>query len=158
MNSRDYPHLTASVLVAEQNSILMVNEIDNGISVWNQPAGHVEVGEDIQTAAIRETLEESRYQVQLTHLLGIYQNVHAASGIHYLRACFIAEPVALVENAQLDADILQAAWLPLDALLAGDYPLRSPIVRHCLLDFQAGRRFALDCIHPLLSSSEPSLS
>ncbi|WP_108127014.1 NUDIX domain-containing protein [Saccharospirillum mangrovi] len=154
MHSRDYPHLTASVLVADQDRILMVNEIDNGIRVWNQPAGHVEVGEDLQTAAIREALEESRYQVQLTHLLGLYQNVHEATGIHYLRACFIANAVTLVENAVLDADILQADWLPLNALLAGDYPLRSPIVRQCLLDFQAGQRFPLNCIQPMLSLSE----
>lgn len=155
MKPSDYPHLTASVLVADQDRILMVNEMDNGINVWNQPAGHVEVGEDIQIAAIRETLEESRYQVKLTHLLGIYQNVHTATGIHYLRACFIGEAVALLENTELDADILQAAWLPLDALLAGDYSLRSPIVRQCLLDYQAGQRFPLNCIQPLLSHTQP---
>lgn len=154
MNDSDYPHLTASVLIADQDNILMVNEIDNGINVWNQPAGHVEVGEDIQAAAVRETLEESRYQVQLTHLLGIYQNVHAATGVHYLRACFIGEAIALVENAELDADILQAAWLPLDELLAGQYPLRSPIVHQCLLDYQAGQRFPLNCIQPLLSPTQ----
>lgn len=149
-NASNYPHLTASVVIVQQNKVLMVNEIDNGINVWNQPAGHVEVGEDIQAAAVRETLEESCYQVRLTDLLGIYQNIHAATGVHYLRACFVAEVIALVENAQLDADILQAAWLPLDALLAGEYPLRSPIVHQCLLDYQAGQRFPLNCIQPLL--------
>ena len=142
MNASDYPHLTASVLIADQNHMLMVNEIDNGINVWNQ------------TAAIRETLEESRYQVQLTYLLGIYQNIHAATGVHYLRACFIGEAISLVENAELDADILQAAWLPLDDLLAGKYPLRSPIVHQCLLDYQAGQRFPLNCIQPLLSPTQ----
>ena len=157
MQPSDYPHLTAAVLVADQDRILMVNEIDNGISVWNQPAGHVEVGEDIQTAALRETLEESRYRVELTGLLGIYQNVHSATGIHYLRACFVGRALQLVENAVLDADIEQAAWLPLADLLAGDYPLRSPIVRQCLLDYQAGQRYPLDCIQPLSSLSEPKV-
>ena len=70
----EMPHLTTAVIVEENQRILMVNEIDNGIIGWNQPAGHVEPGESLLDAARRETLEETQYQVRLTALVGIYQS------------------------------------------------------------------------------------
>jgi len=154
--STAYPHLTAAVIVTEQDRILMVYEEDNGIKVWNQPAGHIEVGESLTDGALRETLEETRYEVELTDLVGIYQTKSPISGLHYVRLCFAARPVRLVENARLDADIEEVRWLPIAEVLAGDYPLRHPSVHQCLADHQAGQRFPLDCIKPFTASLESS--
>jgi ADP-ribose pyrophosphatase YjhB (NUDIX family) len=149
--STDMPHLTTAVIVEHNQSILMVNEIDNGINCWNQPAGHVEPGESLIDAALRETLEESQYRVKITSLVGIYQSVHASTGIHYVRVCFTADTPELVENSPRDTDIIDVDWLPLNQLLAGDYPLRSALVKQALVDYQAGHRFPITLIHPLFA-------
>ncbi|MEP4548065.1 MAG: NUDIX hydrolase [Saccharospirillum sp.] len=147
----EMPHLTTAVIVEENQRILMVNENDNGINGWNQPAGHVEPGESLLDAARRETLEETQYQVRLTGLVGIYQSVHPTTGIHYLRVCFTADQPEWVENSPRDTDILAVDWLSVEQLLAGHYPLRSALVSQALADYQAGQRYPLSLIHPMIA-------
>ena len=62
----------------------MVQEKSGESLVYNQPAGHVEVGEGLIAAAVRETFEETGWQVRVECLIGIYSHVHKANGIHYL--------------------------------------------------------------------------
>lgn len=144
-----YPHLTVAVLVGDnRNRILMVNEMEDGHSVWNQPAGHVEYGEDLQQAAVREALEETCHHVKLTGLLGIYQTRNLAANRHYVRLCFHAESLGLVEKAVLDTDIIEARWLDIGDILAGKYPLRHPTVRQCLVDFSNGQHFPMHSLSP----------
>jgi 8-oxo-dGTP pyrophosphatase MutT (NUDIX family) len=128
--------------------VLMVNEIDNGINCWNQPAGHVEQGEDLLTAAKREALEETGYSVEITGIQAIYQGIHGTSGTHYLRVCFRA--VALEQLTEtLDPDILSAQWLDLDDLRAGHYQLRSELTRQTLEDSGDAPIYPVNLIHDL---------
>ena len=55
----DLPHLTVATIVCRHHRYLMVEEFDSGPLVLNQPAGHVEPGEDLLVAAVRETEEET---------------------------------------------------------------------------------------------------
>ena len=57
-------HLTVATICENQGKILMVEEFQKEELVINQPAGHVEPGEALKEAAIRETLEAVSY----THL------------------------------------------------------------------------------------------
>lgn len=50
------PHLTVATLVEQQGRLLMVREHAEGLLVYNQPAGHLEPGESLIDAAVRETL------------------------------------------------------------------------------------------------------
>ena len=61
----DKLHLTVATVVERNGKFLMVRETKNGSQVINQPAGHVEPGEDVLAAAIRETLEETGWLVEL---------------------------------------------------------------------------------------------
>ncbi|WP_196157954.1 NUDIX domain-containing protein [Reinekea sp. G2M2-21] len=128
-----YPHLVVAVVCVEDGKMLMVKEVDNNLHCWNQPAGHVEVGESLEQAAVREALEETGYRVELLGLHGIYQGVHKESGTHYVRICFRARAAEKTDQA-LDADILEAQWLQLDDLRANKYPLRSELARQTLED------------------------
>lgn len=144
----NYPHLVVAVVCEENNSVLMVNEIDNGINCWNQPAGHLELGESLEQAAVREALEETGYKVELTGIQGIYQGIHQESKTHYVRVCFRAKALTKTKEA-LDPDILKAEWLSKQALLRGDYTLRSEITRQTLEESDNAPHFPLSLIHKM---------
>src|SRR3546814_20510001 len=67
------PDLTVATVVARDGRLLMIEERVQGQAVFNQPAGHLEAGETLQQAAIRETLEESGWDVELIDFIGWYQ-------------------------------------------------------------------------------------
>jgi ADP-ribose pyrophosphatase YjhB (NUDIX family) len=141
-----YPHIVVAVVCVEDDKVLMVNELDNGINCWNQPAGHVEVNETLQDAAIRETLEESGYKVSLTGIQGIYQGLHKETLTHYVRVVFTAK-VTLKTDLKLDPDIIKAEWIPLLDLLGNKYSLRSPLTLQTLEDIGNAPIVPLSLIH-----------
>nr|HPI96399.1 NUDIX domain-containing protein [Gammaproteobacteria bacterium] len=61
------PHVTVATIVEKDNKFLMVEESLHGQKLLNQPAGHLDKGETLVEAAIRETLEESAWKVEITH-------------------------------------------------------------------------------------------
>src|SRR5690606_14838434 len=101
------PHITVATLVEKEGRFLMVEERSNGAIVFNQPAGHVEEGESLVEAALRETLEESGWQVRLSGFLGSYVLTIPDKGRTYYRFCFIAEAGRQVSQ-HLDTDIIAA--------------------------------------------------
>ena len=56
-----HPHVTVAVVVEREGRFLMVEERckQSGKMVFNQPAGHLEAGETLQQAALREAREET---------------------------------------------------------------------------------------------------
>ena len=148
------PHATVATIVEQNGKYLLVEEVVEGTPVLNQPAGHIEEHESIQAAAIRETLEETGWHVKLTDLVGIY-NYLAPNGVTYYRFSFAAEAVQQVPGAQLDYGIIGPVWLSLDELQARRSQWRSPLVRRCIEDFAAGKRYPLDLIyeHPIERSA-----
>ncbi|MEC8332130.1 MAG: NUDIX domain-containing protein, partial [Pseudomonadota bacterium] len=113
-----YPHITVATVVPQQGRFLMVQEQSGESLVYNQPAGHVEVGEGLIAAAIRETYEETGWQVRIESLIGIYSHVLKGHGIHYLRHCFLAMPEKQSAVTPPDSDIVQALWLSHDEIKA----------------------------------------
>jgi NADH pyrophosphatase NudC (nudix superfamily) len=53
------PDLTVAAIVQRDDRFLIVEERISERLVFNQPAGHVEDGESIIAATVRETLEET---------------------------------------------------------------------------------------------------
>ncbi|MFP3344935.1 NUDIX domain-containing protein, partial [Halomonas sp. SIMBA_159] len=83
------PHVTVATVVAREGRLLQVVERIDGREVVNQPAGHLEPGETLLEAAVRETREETGWDVRLTALIGCYQWT-AGNGEPYLRFAFAA--------------------------------------------------------------------
>lgn len=139
------PHLTTATIVNRADRFLMVEERSQGRVVFNQPAGHIESGESIFAAARRETLEETGWDVQLSHFLGLYTYLSPVNDTTYFRFCFLAEPVHQASTV-LDADIIAAHWLTLAEIRDRRDQLRSPLVLECINDYLAGRRYPLELI------------
>ncbi|SDW57147.1 NUDIX hydrolase [Marinobacter mobilis] len=140
------PHATVAVIVEdEQGRFLLVEENSDGRIVYNQPAGHIEEGESIQHAARREALEETGWEVELQHFLGLYTYLAPANGVTYYRLCFSAKALSKVTD-ELDDGIIAAHWLSLEEITKEPGKLRSPLVLKCIEDYRNGRRFPLGVI------------
>lgn len=136
------PHITVACVVHQANRFLCVREISRGQEVINQPAGHLEQDESLVQAALRETLEETGWQVTITHLIGIYL-YQAANGVTYQRVCFAATPIKQMADAELSAEIIQPQWLTREELLELKPLWRSPLLLRTIDDFLAGSRYPL---------------
>ena len=53
------PHVTVAAIIERDGRFLLIEEETASGPRLNQPAGHLESGESLTAAAIRETLEES---------------------------------------------------------------------------------------------------
>ncbi|HZQ62909.1 MAG TPA: NUDIX hydrolase [Casimicrobiaceae bacterium] len=140
------PAVTVATIVVRDGAFLCVEEeTRNGIRI-NQPAGHLEVGEAIAAAAVRETLEETGYTVEPVALVGIYRWQMPASPTTFVRFAFEARIVSHDPARPLDAGIVCATWLDRDALRSRRAEHRSPLVMRCVEDYLAGRRMPLSLV------------
>lgn len=142
-----YPHTTVATIVKQNGLFLMVEEKDQGQTVFNQPAGHLDQGETLQAAALRETIEETAWEVELESFLGCYQYLAPANGITYIRYCFIARVIKHHADRKLDPDITAAHWLSAETILAPEFKARSPMVQKVLTDYLAGQHWPLSLVY-----------
>lgn len=147
-------HVTVATVVQQDDRFLLVEEHSEGFShaVYNQPAGHVEAGETLIEAALRETLEETAWQVEITDLLGFYTYTPPMFPDRtYFRFCFLAKPIKDTQQ-KLDTGIIRATWLTLDEL-QNSGRARSPLVIKAIQDASSGQKYPLSLIyeHPFIS-------
>ena len=143
------PDVTVATVVVRDGRLLCVEERTNGHVVINQPAGHLEPDESLLEAALRETLEETAWDVRLTGFIGAYQWKAPETSRHYLRFAFAAEPVREHPGRSLDTGILRALWMTPEELAAARERHRSPLVWQVVEDFLGGRRQPLSMLHKL---------
>jgi 8-oxo-dGTP pyrophosphatase MutT (NUDIX family) len=146
----DSPHLRPAVSVAtvvERDGLFLLVEEETRAGLrLNQPAGHLEAGETPAVGAVRETLEESAWHVEVTHLVGVYLWQPPDSRKAYLRFAFAATARQHDAARRLDDGIVRALWMPAAELRAEVARHRSPMVMRCVDDHLAGRRLPLDWI------------
>jgi 8-oxo-dGTP pyrophosphatase MutT (NUDIX family) len=140
------PDLTVAAIVHRQDRFLVVEERIRDAIVFNQPAGHVEDGESILDAVVRETLEETAWHFVPRHLLGLYMWRNPVNDRSTLRVAIVGDASRHDPGRRLDRGILAAHWLTRDALVAQTARLRSPMVLRCVDDYLAGRRYDLDVL------------
>lgn len=144
-NDRWRPNVTVATLVEKDNKFLMVNEAPNGVEVYNQPAGHLDENENLINAARRETFEETGWEVEVTHYLGLYRHI-AKNGITYLRHSFLAQPIKHHPEMKLDTGIIKAVWMSYEDICKQDN-LRGPLVKRLLDDYREGKIYTLDMLY-----------
>ena len=145
------PDVTVATVVVRDGRVLCVEEQVNGRRVLNQPAGHLEPDEGLAEAAVRETLEETGWDVRLTAFVGAYQwkapvRADESELRHYLRFAFMAEPVGHHPDRPLDTGIVRAMWMTPGELLDARDRHRSPLVWEAVADCLGGRRQPLSLL------------
>lgn len=140
--------VTLAVIVRAGERFLMVEEWQQGRIMFNQPAGHLEPGEDLLAGARRELLEETGLALPIEQAVGIYQYQAPDSGKHFVRFTFcveVAEPLA-THPQDPDGDIIRCHWLTLTEIEALGSQLRSPLILASFRDYLAGARFPRDAL------------
>lgn len=153
------PHVTVATVVEKDGKFLFVEEHTEGVShtVFNQPAGHVKRDETIIQAAIRETMEETGYAIEVDSLVGIYTYTPPMFPDRtYFRFCFLAHITEYFPDAQLDTGIIGPQWMSLEELL-DSARARSPLVIKAVQDALSGQKYPLSLIYehqnsPLISN------
>lgn len=149
------PHVTVACVVADGGRFLMVEEEVNGRPAWNQPAGHLEDGESLAAAALRETLEETGWTVQLQHLIGVHQWRSTEHGDAVVRFSFAARALSHDPQRALDTDIRRAVWLTRTEIAALGERLRSPTILQSIDLWLGGQRLPLEVLSHLPGGGKP---
>ena len=150
--------VTVAAIIERDGRFLVVEELAAGRRVFNQPAGHLESGESLLEAAVRETLEETGHRFAPSSLVGVYLWQSPEAGTTFLRVAFCGAAEPPKGPVELDEGILAAHWLTRSQMLSRAPELRSPMVLRCVDDYLAGRRFPLTCLTHLAGSLAPKLA
>ena len=141
--------MTVAAVIERGGRYLLVEEhTPEGLRL-NNPAGHLEPGEGLVQAAVRETLEETAHAFQPEALVGVYlaRFERAGESITYLRFAIcgqVGEPIA---GRALDRGIVRTCWLTADEVRDSVARHRSPLVLQCIEDHRAGRRQPLAILY-----------
>lgn len=141
------PHVVAATVVERDGRFLFVEEDIDGARVLNQPAGHLDPGETLIAAAVRETLEETAWHISVTSLVGVYLLETEIPGKSFLRFCFAAIPERHEPARPLDKEIVATHWLTPGELATTAIRHRSPLVARAVEDYLAGHRHPLTLLH-----------
>jgi 8-oxo-dGTP pyrophosphatase MutT (NUDIX family) len=148
-----HPDLTVAAIVERDGQFLLVEERVAKRMVFNQPAGHVEKGEQFIDAVVRETFEETAWTFHPEALVGVYFWEQPNQPRSFLRAAFCGRVSAHDPARRLDRGIERAVWLTREEIVARSARLRSPMVLNCIDDYLAGARYPLDVIKHLLKDA-----
>ncbi|MHA7817207.1 MAG: NUDIX hydrolase [Pseudohaliea sp.] len=146
--SRWAPRATVATVVFDGGRYLLVEERDKAIGqrVFNQPAGHLERGEGLAEAALREVLEETAWQVELTGVIGVSLYTPPSGSPDFLRTTFLARPLAQLAGATIDDDIDAVHWFSYEEILQRSARMRSPLVLTAVERHRAGAIHSLDLL------------
>lgn len=115
----------AVVILNEQKQVLLQKRAD--VQLWGIPSGHVEIGETVAEAAIREVKEETNLEVKITKLIGVYSDPDSqvfaypkGQTVHFITTCFLAEitggTLQCNSSESVDVKFFKAQELPVDLL------------------------------------------
>ena len=98
------PKIDVRAAVIAENKILLVKERGDG---WTLPGGWVDPGESPSEAAVRETKEESGYDVKTARLMAIYdrdRHAHPPCLFHVYKLIFICNVVGGSAKTSLETE------------------------------------------------------
>lgn len=141
--------LTVAAVVEARGRFMLVEERVGGRLVLNQPAGHVEAGESLAAAVIREALEETAWTFVPEATIGVYLWGREGGHNPFLRVAFAGRCVAHDGQRALDDGIERVLWLSRSELVARSAQLRNPMVLRAVDDYERGIRYPVDLFQDL---------
>lgn len=152
------PEITVAAVTQTNGRFLVVEERISRRLVINQPAGHVEPGESLLQAIVREVREETAWLFTAEELLGVYLWRHPGTGRTTKRFAFTGSVSDHRTGQPLDKGIIATHWLSHTELKGREPQLRSPLVLRCVDDYLAGHRQPLASVAALDLGSARSVA
>lgn len=140
------PHVTVAAVIERQQRFLLVEEQIADAFLFNQPAGHLEEGEDLIKAVKREVQEETAWQFEPEHLVSIQLWRKSPGAISFLRVCFSGKVHSHNPEQILDDGIIKTHWLSRDEVAKKQSDLRSPLVLQSIDDYLDGQFYPLSIL------------
>jgi len=86
----------AVIILNREKQVLLQKRAD--VELWGIPSGHIEIGETVSEAAIREVKEETNLDIRIKKLIGVYSEPNSqvfaypnGKVVHFITTCFLAE-------------------------------------------------------------------
>jgi 8-oxo-dGTP pyrophosphatase MutT (NUDIX family) len=144
------PAVTVASIIERDGLFFMIEEDTSDGRRINQPAGHLDPGESLIDAVIRETKEEAAVEFIPTHLVGTYLSRYMSKRhgkpVTYLRFAF-AGTLGQTYDHPLDVGIVRTMWMSYNELVATKERHRSELILKCIDDYLAGTRLPLSVIY-----------
>ena len=110
------PKLAAIAVVPLDGGVVMVRRsIDPGYGLWVVPGGFVDVGEPVEEAVVRETLEEARLAVRVERLLNVYSYRDSTTVVVAYLTQYLGGELAAGDES-LEARVFTPAEIPWDEI------------------------------------------
>ncbi|CAA9451127.1 MAG: ADP-ribose pyrophosphatase [uncultured Rubrobacteraceae bacterium] len=94
MAGPETPKLMVDVVIPSEEGIVLIRRgSDPFEGQWALPGGFVEVGETVESAAVREAAEETGLAVELARLVGVYSDPERDPRGHNVSVAFLARVV-----------------------------------------------------------------
>lgn len=108
----------AAVAIVKDKKILLLKRRDNG--KWTMPGGTLEFGENLASCAIREVMEESGLEIEITDIIGTYTdpNILVAYSDGEVRQEFTVVYAGKFTNTNvsLDEESTDYRWIDFDVI------------------------------------------
>lgn len=140
------PHVTVAAIIEQDKRFLVVEEETSYGLQFNQPAGHLEEGEDLITAVKREVQEETGWQFEPGHIVSVQLWRKNPDSPSFVRVCFSGHCHSHNPMQQLDDGIIATQWLTRDEIETERHRLRSPLVLISIDDYLSGQRHPLSLL------------
>ena len=138
--------LTVAAIAEDNGRFLFVQERAARRVVLNQPAGHVEAGESLVEAVVREAREETGRHFRPDAVTGLYL-WQGPAGRTTLRIAFAGRVAERDASLALDRAIIRTLWMSREQLARRAAEHRSPLVLLCVEDFLRGARYPLEILN-----------
>ena len=145
------PHVTVAAVIEKNKKFLLVQEEVSNRLVYNQPAGHLEEGENIVSAVKREVNEETAWRFEPEYITTIQLWRKSPKSPTFLRVCFAGKVHSLNTYQELDEGIVATHWLNREQILAKKTQLRSPLVLTSIDSYLAGEHYPLSLLKSYLN-------
>ena len=108
------PKVAAGIVIQQDGNFLLVRRANSPQKgLWSLPVGFVDAGEDPAQTAVRECLEETGLEVQVTQLLDVYTGQEHPRGAHII---LMYQGVILGGQLQPGDDASEAGFFPITNL------------------------------------------
>jgi len=107
--------IVGTLPVWEDKLMICKRGIEPRVGLWTLPAGFMELGETTEEGAIRETWEETRAQVDIQHLHGVY-NIPQIDQVYFIYLAQMRSPKFELTPESTQIELIDKVDIPWDKI------------------------------------------